>query len=48
MSRTFQFRNTLEDVFTDNAIENITIKQWILTDRCELITTVKSTEELTE
>jgi hypothetical protein len=26
--------NTLEDVFTDNAIENITFKQWILTDRC--------------
>jgi predicted metal-binding protein len=40
--------NTLEDVFTDNAIENITFKQWILTDRCELITTVKSTEEFIE
>jgi hypothetical protein len=37
--------NTLEDVFTDNAIENVTFKQWILTDRCELITIVKSTEE---
>jgi hypothetical protein len=24
--------NTLEDVFTDNAIENITFKQWTLTD----------------
>jgi hypothetical protein len=23
--------NTLEDVFTDNAIESITFKQWILT-----------------
>jgi hypothetical protein len=34
--------NTLEDVFTDNGIENITFKQWILTDRCELVTTVKS------
>jgi predicted metal-binding protein len=37
--------NTLEDVFTDNAIENITFTQWILTDTCELITIVKSTEE---
>jgi hypothetical protein len=26
--------NTLEDVFTDNAIENITFKQWISTDGC--------------
>jgi hypothetical protein len=33
--------NTLEDVFTDNAIENITFKQWISTDRCELVTIVK-------
>jgi hypothetical protein len=37
--------NTFEDVFTDNAIENITFKQWILTDRSELVTIVKSTEE---
>jgi predicted metal-binding protein len=40
--------NTLEDVFTDNAIENITVKRWILTDRCELVTIVKSTEEFIE
>jgi hypothetical protein len=40
--------NTLQDVFTDNAIENITFKQWISTDRCELLTTVKSTEEFIE
>jgi hypothetical protein len=39
---------TLEDVFTDIAIENIALKQWILTDRCELITTVKSAEEYIE
>jgi hypothetical protein len=37
--------NTLEDVFTDNAIEKITFKLWISTDRWELVTTVKSTEE---
>jgi hypothetical protein len=37
--------NTLENVFTDNAIENITFEQWISTDRCELVTTVKSTYE---
>jgi hypothetical protein len=42
------FENTLEDIFTDNAIENITFKQWISTDRCELVTTVKSTEEFIE
>jgi hypothetical protein len=40
--------NTLQYVFTDNATENIAFKQWISTDRCELITTVKSTEEYTE
>jgi hypothetical protein len=41
--------NTLEDVFTDNAIENnTTFKQWISTDRCELVTTVKSTVEFIE
>jgi hypothetical protein len=40
--------NTLEDVFTDNAIENIAFKQWISTHRCELITIVKSTEEYIE
>jgi hypothetical protein len=40
--------NTLEDVFTDNAIENIAFKQWISTDRCELVNTVKSTEEFIE
>jgi hypothetical protein len=40
--------NILEDIFTNNAIENITFKQWILTDRCELISTVKSTEEFIE
>jgi hypothetical protein len=37
--------NKLEDVFTNNAIENTTFKQWISTYRCELITIVKSTEE---
>jgi predicted metal-binding protein len=40
--------NTLEDVFSDNAIENITFKQWISTDCCKLITSAKSTEELIE
>jgi hypothetical protein len=40
--------NTLEDVFTDNAIENIAFKWWISTDRCELVTTVKPTEEFIE
>jgi hypothetical protein len=40
--------NTLEDVFTGNAIENITFKQWISTGRCEFVTIVKSTEELIE
>jgi hypothetical protein len=40
--------NTLEDVFTDIATENITFKQWILTDRCELVTTVKPTVEFIE
>jgi hypothetical protein len=40
--------NTLEDVFTDNAIENITFKKWVSTNRCELVTTVKSTEEFIE
>jgi hypothetical protein len=39
--------NTL-DVFTDNAFENIAFKQWISTDRCELITILKSTEEYIE
>jgi hypothetical protein len=45
MSRTCRFRKY---VFTDNAIENITLKQWILTDRCEVVTTVKSAEEFIE
>jgi hypothetical protein len=41
--------NTLEDVFTNNTIENITFKKWILADRCVLVVaTVKSTEEFTE
>jgi hypothetical protein len=40
--------NSLEDLFTDNAIENITFKQWILTDRCELLIIVNSTEEFIE
>jgi hypothetical protein len=40
--------NTLEDVFTDNAIENSTFKEWILADRCELVMIVKSTEEFIE
>jgi hypothetical protein len=40
--------NTLEDVFIDHATENITFKQWILIGRCELVTTVKSTEEFIE
>jgi hypothetical protein len=40
--------NTLENVFTDNAIENITFKQWILTHKFELLNTVKSTEEFIE
>jgi hypothetical protein len=36
--------NTLEDVFIDNAIENITFKQWILTDRCEFVITESQLE----
>jgi hypothetical protein len=40
--------NTVKAIFTDEAIRNITFKQWILTDRCELVTTVKSTEKFTE
>jgi hypothetical protein len=40
--------NTLEDVFTDNAIGNITFKQWISTFRCELVTIVKSAEAFIE
>jgi hypothetical protein len=40
--------NTLEDVFTDNAFENITFKQWISTDRCLLLIIVKLTEEFIE
>jgi hypothetical protein len=39
--------NTL-DVFSDNAVVNVTFKQWISTDRCELVTIVKSTEEFIE
>jgi hypothetical protein len=40
--------NSLEDLFTDNAVENITFKQWILTDRCELVIIVNSVEEFIE
>jgi hypothetical protein len=40
--------NTSEDVVTDIAIENITFKQWISTDRCELVTIVVSTKEFIE
>jgi hypothetical protein len=40
--------NTLEDILTDNATENITFKKWISTDRCELVTILKSTEEFIE
>jgi hypothetical protein len=40
--------NTLDDVFTDNAIENLTFKQWIVTDRCELVTMLKSAEKFIE
>jgi hypothetical protein len=38
---------TLEDAFTSNIIENLTFRQWILTERCPFVTTVKSTEEIT-
>jgi tRNA A-37 threonylcarbamoyl transferase component Bud32 len=38
----------LEIMFTDNAVENITFKQWVSTDRCELETIVKSVGELIE
>jgi hypothetical protein len=38
----------LEDVCTDNSIENITFKECISTNRCELVTIVKSTEEFIE
>jgi hypothetical protein len=40
--------NTLEDVFTENGNENITFKQLILRDRCELVTIVKSSKEFIE
>jgi hypothetical protein len=40
--------NILQDVFIDNSTENITFKQWILTDSCELVTSVKSTEVFIE
>jgi hypothetical protein len=40
--------STTEDVFVDNANENITFKQWMLTNRCELVTIVKSCEEFSE
>jgi hypothetical protein len=40
--------NTSEGVFTDNAMENITFKQWILAERYELVTSVKLTEEFVQ
>jgi hypothetical protein len=40
--------NTLENVFIDNAIENITLQEWSSRDRCEIVTIVKSTEEFIE
>jgi hypothetical protein len=40
--------NTSEGVFSDNAMENITFKQWILTERYELVTIVKLTEEFVQ
>jgi hypothetical protein len=42
--RPTDLQTALENVFTDNANENIIFKQWILAYRCELITTVKSTK----
>jgi hypothetical protein len=38
----------LEYVFTDNIVENVTMKQWFLTDRCHLLNILKSAEELIE
>jgi hypothetical protein len=43
-SRPTDLQTAIEDVFTDNANENIIFKQWILTYKCELITIVKSTK----
>jgi hypothetical protein len=40
--------NTLEDVFTDNTVENLSFIQWILTDRCALVTIIKPAEDLIE
>jgi hypothetical protein len=40
--------NTLEAIFTDGAVANITFRQWVWTDRRGLITTVKSTEDFIE
>jgi hypothetical protein len=39
----FEFETpALEDIFSDNADENIAFKRWISTDRCELVISVKS------
>jgi hypothetical protein len=46
--RPTKLANTLEYVFTGNALENLTFKQQILTGRCELVTTIKSSEEFTD
>jgi protein-disulfide isomerase len=40
--------NTLEDVFIEYAIKNITFKHWIFIDKYQLVTTVKTTEEFIE
>ena len=40
--------HVLQTAFDDNVIDDIQYKQWTTTDRCNLVTVVKTTEEFIE
>lgn len=45
---TDELKNTLENVLEENMIENVTFRQWVTVDRCNLETVQKSSSEFVE
>ena len=46
--RSEPLRGTLENLLSENYIDEVTFKQWTQVDRCELQTVVKSADEFIE
>lgn len=43
-----KFRRTIENIFNDNFVDEITYKQWTQVDRCSLETIVKLTDDFVD